>query len=328
MHQVAAGSLDIDEHDLDYLAQAHWSHFRYRFGEMTGLDRATKRVKLAATYDEDGREITPERWFSYDTLIIAIGTVSNDFDTPGVAQHAIALDTPEQATRFNRRLINACLRAHNPKRCDPGNSMLRSSARAPPAPNWPPSSTGRRAIVAYGLDRIDPEKDVKITLIEGADRILPALPERLSEATKRLLEQLKVHVRTSARVVEVRSDGVMLSNRDFVPSELVVWAAGVKGPGVLAALDGLEVSRNNQLVVTPTLQTTRDPNIFAMGDCAHFVPEGATAPFRLEPKLRISRLHISCARCGAGSPGSRSSPGVTATSALSSRSVSTARSAT
>ena len=58
LHQVAAGSLDIDEHDLDYLAQAHWSHFRYRFGEMIGLDRATKRVKLAATYDEDGREIT------------------------------------------------------------------------------------------------------------------------------------------------------------------------------------------------------------------------------------------------------------------------------
>jgi NADH dehydrogenase len=72
LHQVAAGSLDIDEHDLDYLAQAHWSHFRYRFGEMIGLDRATKRVKLAATFDEDGREITPERWFSYDTLIIAI----------------------------------------------------------------------------------------------------------------------------------------------------------------------------------------------------------------------------------------------------------------
>jgi NADH dehydrogenase len=247
LHQVAAGSLDIDEHDLDYLAQAHWSHFRYRFGEMTGLDRATKRVKLAATFDEDGREITPERWFSYDTLIIAIGTVSNDFDTPGVAQHAIALDTPEQAARFNRRLINACLRAHTQREVlRPGQlDVAIIGAGATGTELAAELHRAARAIVAYGLDRIDPEKDVKITLIEGADRILPALPERLSEATEHLLKKLKVHVRTSARVVEVRGDGVMLSNGDFVPSELVVWAAGVKGPAVPAVIDGLEVSRNN-----------------------------------------------------------------------------------
>lgn len=293
LHQVAAGSLDIDEHDLDYLAQAHWSHFRYRFGEMIGLDRATKRVKLAATFDEDGREITPERWFSYDTLIIAIGSVSNDFDTRGVAQHAIALDTPEQATRFNRRLINACLRAHTQREAlRPGQlDVAIIGAGATGTELAAELHRAARAIVAYGLDRIDPEKDVKITLVEGADRILPALPERLSEATEHLLKKLKVHVRTGARVVEVRSDGVMLSNGDFVPSELVVWAAGVKGPAVLAALDGLEVSRNNQLVVTPTLQTTRDPNIFAMGDCAHFVPEGATRP--VPPRAQAAHQQAS-----------------------------------
>ena len=117
------------------------------------------------------------------------------------------------------------------------------------------------------------------------------MPERLSEATEHLLERLKVHVRTSARVVEVCCDGVMLSSGDFVPSELVVWAAGVKGPGVLAALDGLQVSRNNQLVVTPTLQTTRDPNIFAMGDCAHFVPEGATRP--VPPRAQAAHQQAS-----------------------------------
>jgi NADH:ubiquinone reductase (H+-translocating) len=64
---------------------------------------------------------------------------------------------------------------------------------------------------------------------------------------------------------------VLLADGDFIPSELVVWAAGVKGPDFLAGLDGLETSRSNQLVVAPTLQTTRDPNIFAIGDCAFLV---------------------------------------------------------
>ena len=107
LHEIAAGSMDVTRHELDYLAQAHWHGFRYRFGEMVGLDRKAGRVMLAATMDEDGREITPERTVGYDTLVIAIGSVSNDFGTPGVKEHAIMLDTTESAERFNRRLVNA-----------------------------------------------------------------------------------------------------------------------------------------------------------------------------------------------------------------------------
>ena len=73
---------------------------------------------------------------------------------------------------------------------------------------------------------------------------------------------------TAARVSEVRADGVALADGRFIPSALVVWSAGVRGPDVLKDLDGLELSRANQLVVLPTLQTTRDPDIFAIGDCA------------------------------------------------------------
>ena len=133
-------------------------------------------------------------------------------------------------------------------------------------------------MVAYGLDRIDPDKDIKITLIEAADRILPGLPPRLSATTLRLLQGLGIDVRVNARVTEVSADGVRLASGDFIPSELVVWAAGVRGPDVLADLDGLEVSRSNQLVVRPTLQTTRDDDIFAIGDCAFCLPEGASRP--------------------------------------------------
>src|SRR4029077_15164263 len=111
LHAVAAGSLDPGEYEVNYLAQAHWHGFRYRFGEMIGLDRAAKEVHLAATFDEEGREITPPRAVAYDTLVIAIGSVTNDFGTPGVVQYAVPLETPIEAARFNRRLVNACIRA-------------------------------------------------------------------------------------------------------------------------------------------------------------------------------------------------------------------------
>ena len=125
-----------------------------------------------------------------------------------------------------------------------------------------------REVVAYGLDRVDPNKDLKVNVIEAADRILPALPVRLSRATEILLKDLGVDVYVNSKVAAVLPDGVQFENGQILPAELVVWAAGVKAPEFLKEIGGLETNRINQLLVLPTLQTTRDPHIFAMGDCA------------------------------------------------------------
>ncbi len=280
LHSVAAGSMDRTQHELNYLAQAHWHHFTYRFGELAGLDRARKEIRLAATTDEEGRQITPASTLAYDTLVIAVGSVTNDFGTPGAAEFAIPLETPDQASRFNRRLVNACLRANaqaGPVR--PGQLHVAViGAGATGTELAAELHRTVRAVVAYGLDRIDPERDIHIVLIEATLRILPALPERVSKATAKLLTALGVSIRTDARVSEVRRDGVALASGAFVPAELVVWSAGVKGPDFLRSLDGLEVTRSNQLVVTPTLQTTRDPDIFAIGDCAACPRPGSEFP--------------------------------------------------
>jgi NADH dehydrogenase len=293
LHEIAAGSMDVGQHEVAYQAQGYWHGFQFRYGEMTGIDRKKQLVYLAATYDEDGREITPVRSFKYDTLVIATGCVGNAFNTPGVVEHAIMLDTPEQAERFNRRLINACVRAfaqHEPIR--PGQLHVAIiGAGATGTELSAELHHTARGVVAFGLDKIDPENDVKITLVEAARRILPALPERISKAVATILHGLKVDIKTGSRVTEVTEKGVKLENGDFIPSELVVWAAGVKGPDVLAKLDGLEVSRSNQLVVTETLQTTRDPNIFAIGDSAYLVPEGADAP--IPPRAQAAHQEAS-----------------------------------
>ena len=92
-------------------------------------------------------------------------------------------------------------------------------------------------------------------------------------------------------MIEVQPDGVRLADGEFVLSELVVWAAGVKAPDLLKDLDGLEASRSNQLVVTPTLQTTRDPDVFAIGDCAFLLNPGEARP--VPPRAQAAHQQAS-----------------------------------
>jgi NADH dehydrogenase len=280
LHAVAAGSIDPGECEVNYLAQAHWHGFRYRLGELVGLDRARREVRLAAIFDEKGRQITPPCSVGYDTLVIAIGSTTNDFGTPGVAEYAVPLETPAQAVRFNRRLVNACLRAQTQEGLvQPGQlhvAIVGAGATGTELAAELHRTT--REVVGYGLDRIDPERDIRIVLIEAAERVLPGLPERISDKARRLLDQMGVEVRTGNTVAEVTADGLSLVDGSFIAAELVVWAAGVKAPEVLARLDGLETNRTNQLVVHQTLQTTRDPHIFAIGDCAACPQPGATVP--------------------------------------------------
>ncbi|MBB2959925.1 NAD(P)/FAD-dependent oxidoreductase [Methylobacterium sp. R2-1] len=293
LHEVAAGSLDVGHHAVDYLHHAHANHFRYRIGEMTGLDREKRVIHLAASRDSEGREVTPVRAIAYDTLIMAVGSTTNDFGTPGVAEHAIALDTKEQALRFHQRLVNGMLRAHTqegPVR--PGQlhvTVIGAGATGTELAAELHRTT--REVARTGLDRIDPAKDLKITLVEAADRILPAVPQRLAVEVMGQLAKIGVEVRVQARVTEVRADGVQLADGGFIPSELVVWAAGVKGPAFLKDLGGLESTRNNQLVVTPTLQTSRDPDIFAIGDCAYLVEEGSQTP--IPPRAQAAHQQAS-----------------------------------
>ena len=240
LHEIAAGSVDLHTRTVDYLAQSHWHGFRYRMGEMTGLDRVRREVQLAPYVDEDEDEpIMQARVFGYDTLILAVGSQSNDFGTPGVQEYAMRLETPAQADRFHRRLVNACWRAHAQRQpLQPGQLQVAViGAGATGVELVAELHKATRTLVSYGLDRIDPERDINLSLVEAGPRILPALPERIAAAARRLLDSLQVQVRTGARVTGVTASGVELEGGETIPAELVVWAAGVKGPDFLRDLD-------------------------------------------------------------------------------------------
>ena len=284
LHEIAAGSMDMSDHEVDYLAQGHWHGFRYRVGEMVGLDRATREVLVAPTLDDDGQLVTPERRVPYDTLVIAVGSQTNDFGTPGVAEHALRLESAADAARFHRRMVNACIRAHAQ------SEVLRPEqlhvaiigAGATGVELAAELHRTTREVVAYGLDRVDADKDIQVSVIEAAPRVLPVLPERLSAATEKLLAELGVKVLTNARVAAVERHAVKLADGRVLPAELIVWAAGVKAADFLKDLAGLESNRINQLLVRPTLQTTRDDDVFALGDCA--ACPWADAPPQLRPR--------------------------------------------
>ncbi|MBB2495422.1 NAD(P)/FAD-dependent oxidoreductase [Aquipseudomonas ullengensis] len=291
LHEVASGSLNSSEDELNYVAQAKWNHFEFQLGRMSALDRAKRRIRLAATLDEDGGELLPERELTYDSLVIAVGSTTNDFGTPGAGEHCIFLDTREQAERFHRQLLSHYLRAHAGRLDDSHISVAIVGAGATGVELAAELHHAAHELAAYGLDGIQPQ-NMRITLVEAGPRVLPALPERISGPVHKTLEKLGVTVLTGTAVSQVNSTALLTAQGMEIPASLKVWAAGIRAPAFLRDLDGLESNRINQLVVRPTLQTTLDDNIFAFGDCAA-CPIGDGSERTVPPRAQAAHQQAS-----------------------------------
>lgn len=269
LHEVASGSLDASTNEINYRAHARKHHYEFQLGRMSGLDRKAKELVIAPFHDEEGREVVPARTIRYGTLVIAVGSTANDFGTPGAQEHCLFLDSLKQARRFHNLMLNAFLRKNHEALQGKEHTLNISiiGAGATGVELAAELRLASRELPVYGMNQLRPS-DVSISVIEAADRILPALPGRLSAAATRELEKQHVKVLTGQPVSEVREHSIIMKDGTQLPSEMTIWAAGIKAPAFLAELDGLEVNRSNQLVVEQTLQTTRDVDVFALGDCA------------------------------------------------------------
>ena len=192
LHEVAAGTLSSSDDELSYLAHAHWHHFNFHRGNLESIDRQAKTVTIAPSVDEPGDEYIPRREFPYDVLVIAIGSVTNDFQIPGVAEYCLFLDGRVQADKFHHHLVRACYAANaqrDPLRAGQLHIAI-AGAGATGVELAAELHHAIRALVRYGLNRIEPARDVRIHLIEGAERILPSLSPAISTATQQVLEWL------------------------------------------------------------------------------------------------------------------------------------------
>jgi len=293
LHEVATGFMDSGADALEYRTHALKNGYRYCIGELQGLDRERREIELAPLVGRRGRELLPVRRLPYDFLVLAVGSVSNDFGTPGVAQYCLSLDRASQAVKLYEQLTEELLRfsgSHSPAPVEVAivgggatGVELAAVLHQVIAVLKKYASPDVEEFVSAPVRRF-----LRISLVEAGPRLLPPLPERISTKALEILQQLGVDVRVSTLITEATPEGLRTGDRTLIPACLMVWAAGVRGADFLRGLGGLENSRTNQLVVTETLQTTRDPAVFAIGDCAslalgegRFVPPRAQAAHQM-----------------------------------------------
>lgn len=296
LHEVATGSLDDSVDGLSYLAHARHHHFTFQFGNLIGIDRDSKQVSLAEICNERGECLVPERHIDYDILVMALGSTSNDFATPGVKEHCIFLDSPQQAHRFHHEMLDLFLKfssqslsAEQPAH----NLQVNIAIVGGGATGVELSAELHNAVKqlhSYGVKELT-NAALNVTLVEAGERILPALPARISSAAYQELTKLGVRVLTNTMITQADSHGLHTKEGEFIKADLMVWAAGIKAPDFLHDIAGLENNRFNQLMVKPTLQTTRDASIFAIGDCAACLqPNGKFVP----PRAQSAHQMASC----------------------------------
>ena len=290
LHELAAGTLRHRETVVDFLQQARRHGFRFHLGALQGLDRAAQQVWLAPLVDEDGRAIAPARPIHYDTLVLAVGSVVNDFGTPGVREHATALNGADDAQRFHRRLLAECARAELHGDGPVQVVIVGGGATGVELAAELVESVGEIAGYGETLQRL--QQPVQVRIVEGGPRLLGALPEDVSARVDDDMRRLGIDVLLGQRVVAVGDGFVRLGDGRQLPSTLTVWAAGIQGAPVLRGLDGLALNKLGQVLVHPTLQTTVDERVFALGDCAACVPvEGVdTVPPKAQAAQQQARF--------------------------------------
>ena len=270
LHEVAAGALDANLDEVGYGAHGYRWGFRFFLGTVEDIDRSSREIVTAPMHDVDGTELLARQRIAYDYLVMAVGSVSNDFGIPGVRSHCAFLDHREDAERFRQRLLNHCLRVSRARAtADAADARVEIAIVGGGATGVELAAElydAAGALRRYGLEGFDVSR-LQVTLLEAGPRILPALPEKLAEAAHEELESLGVRVLVDTRVTGVDREGVHIGTGEVVAADIRVWAAGIRGADFLDGIGGLETTRNNQLVVRQTLQATLDDRVFALGDC-------------------------------------------------------------
>jgi len=282
LHEVATGSMDEGIDALSYLAHARNHGFQFQLGSLTQINRESKTLELAEIRDTEGALLVPQRELAYDRLVIALGSTSNDFGTPGVKDHCIFLDNPHQARRFHNEMLNLFLRFSASEGSLEKVNIAIVGGGATGVELSAELYNAVKQLHSYGYKGLD-SSSLNVTLVEAGERILPALPPRISAAAHQELTKLGVRVLTQTMVTSATEKGLNTKGGEFIDADLMVWAAGIKAPDFLKEIGGLETNRINQLVVKETLQTTLDDDIYAIGDCASCaLPGGGFVPPRAQ----------------------------------------------
>lgn len=307
LHEVAVGSLDANLDEVGYGGHAVRWGYRFFNGSIETIDRTARTITTAPLIDERGEEVIGRHTIRYDWLVLSIGGISNDFGVPGVREHALFLEDRPQADRFRQKLLNACFKANHAQQTGNPDARVRVSIVGGGATGVELAAelyNAAKSLRNYGLEVFD-ETTLEVSLIEAGPRILPALDEPLAATAKHELQKLGVKVLDQTQVVRLADRAVHTGDGTVIASDLIVWAAGVKGAEEIKTMSDLALNRGNQIVVRPTLQSETDDRIFALGDCASCILPGQQRPIppRAQSAHQMASLVFSnLVRAQAGQP--------------------------
>lgn len=290
LHEVAAGVIDKNSDGVDYRIHAARHKYQFQLGNMSRVDHENQCIELDPLHDEQGEVILPQRTLNYDYLVLAVGSVSNDFGTPGVAKHSYFLDSLPQAERFHKALLNQLLRIN--QQADETASLKVAIVGGGATGTELAAQLHHVANLArsYGMPTMS-AKRLSVSIIEAGDRILPALPERIANSARRALTKLGIKVLEKTRVARAQANGFVTSEDELLEADLLVWAAGVKAPDFIQNLGVFETNRMQQVIVNEHLQSTFSDNIYVIGDCCGFEQEdGSWVPPRAQSAHQMASV--------------------------------------
>jgi len=277
LHTVASGKCDPRVEELSFPAQAVEHDFEFVQGEVLCVDRAHQTITLAPRKGSGIDGVC--RTVAYDKLVLALGAVTNFYNVPGAAKHALTLDSVDEAEAFRRRFIEACIKAGEQKT---GVDVVIVGGGATGVELAAELSNSARALAAYRVHTLNPETDIRISILERGQHLLPQLHPQQANSAARELRALGIDVLTSTAVAEVQRDAVIDAAGNTHCADLTLWAAGVEAPQLCATF-GLTVNHLRQIVVDSSLCSANDSQIYALGDCASYVcPIKGAAPPRAQ----------------------------------------------
>lgn len=268
LYQV--GTAAIEPEEIAYPVRAIIRRYRtigFKVAEVTGIDLGARVV-----HTDRGEE-------PYDYLVAAAGSTTNFFGLANAPRLSFGLKDVPEALALRNRLLTVFERALE----EPGRERRRALLSFVIVGGGP---TGvelagafaelTRMILSHDYPALDPS-DVRIVLVEAADRLLGAFRPRLSRAALGALQKRGVEVLLQTQVVRVDEQGVVLANGSEIPTSLLVWAAGVRAVELAKDL-ATTLGRGGRVPVLPTLQLADHPEVYVIGDMAELRQGNETLP--------------------------------------------------
>lgn len=268
LYQVAAAEIEPEE--ITYPVRSilrKMPNARFVMAEVRSVDFAARTIN-------PGNHTIP-----YDYLILSVGSVSNFFGVAGAEEHAFPLKTMEQAIELRNHILCCFERAVQEPDVERRKELL-TFVIVGGGPTGVEYAGALAELICHPLVKDYPKLDfreVKMLLLEAMDSLMPAFPERLQTYAANRLRGMGVDVRLGAVVSEITPESVLLKDGTSIRTRTVAWTAGVRGEP-LAANWGLPTARNGRVKVLPTLQTPDYPEVYVIGDLAHFEQDGTPLP--------------------------------------------------